>query len=75
MLVMMHLSTLFTCLYLVRCLGTPPVVSAIFTKGKNSHDFMFACLEEEAVPVGGQLFKEKICSYRSKFFPLRVDLY
>ena len=32
--------------------------------------------EESALPFsinGGQLFKERICSSRSKFFPLRVD--
>ena len=36
-------------------------------------------LSEESAPISamllnrGQLLKERICSYRSKFFPVRVD--
>ena len=38
-------------------------------KRSNSAIFMFASLHNE-----GQLLKEKICSYRRKLFPLRVDI-
>ena len=37
-------------------------------RGSNSAIFIFASFLN-----GGQLLKERICSYRSKFFPLRVD--
>ena len=47
--------------------------SANFIKGDNFSDFLFALLAEEAHPQRGLLLKERICSSRSKFFPLRVD--
>ena len=37
-------------------------------KGSNCYIFIFASLLNT-----GQLLKERICSPRSKFFPLRVD--
>ena len=43
------------------------------TKGHNFCDFLFVFLDEQALPKCGQLLKERTCSYRSKFFPLRVD--
>ena len=49
------------------------IFSAIVTKNFNFCDFLFASLEDEAVQKFGQLLKERICSYESKFFPLRVD--
>ena len=48
--------------------------SAIFTKGNSFHDFPFTSLENAAFPKGSQVLEKRICSRRSKFFPLRVDL-
>ena len=45
-----------------------------FPRGKNLCDFQFALLNE-ALSKWGLLSKERICSKRSKFFPLRVDLH
>ena len=47
--------------------------SNIATKGDNFFDFLFACLYEKAPKILSPLFKDRICSKRSKFFPLRVD--
>ena len=44
-----------------------------FSKGDNTSDFLFASLDVEAFLKWGHPLKERICSYRSKFFPLRVD--
>ena len=44
-----------------------------FAKGNNLHDFLFASMNNKALTTWGLLLKERICSYRSKFFPLRVD--
>ena len=38
-------------------------------------DFLFAPFGKNTLPDGGQLLKERICSYRSILFPLRVDTY
>ena len=46
---------------------------SIFTKGNNLSDFLFASQDEETIQKQGQLLKERICSCRSKFFPLRAD--
>ena len=43
-------------------------VNGYTVRGSNSVSFSFACLGN-----GGQLLKERICSLRSKFFPLLVD--
>ena len=45
----------------------------LFIKGNNFRDFLFACLTDVALPNRGLLSKERICSKRSKFFPLRVS--
>ena len=45
-----------------------------FTKGNNFCNFLFASLDDEALPKMDLLLKERICSYWSKFFPLKVDL-
>ena len=44
-----------------------------FTKGNNCSNFLFASLSEVALPNWGLLLKERTCSWKSKFFPLRVD--
>ena len=44
----------------------------IFSKGKNFHDFLFAPLSKVPLPHWGLFSKERICSKRSKFFPLRI---
>ena len=42
-------------------------VNGIATRGSNSAIFNFVFLNR------GQILKERICSYRSKFLPVRVD--
>ena len=44
-----------------------------FYKGKQWTDFLFALSYDLVLPKHGLLFKERICSSWSKFFPLRVD--
>ena len=39
-------------------MGTPPYCSAIFSKGDNFHDFLFAYPEDEVFPKWGLLLKE-----------------
>ena len=51
----------------------PFLFSAIFTKGNNFRDFLFASLDNIALPTCGLHFMERICSKRRKSFPLRVD--
>ena len=56
----------------LRCVGTPPSFSAILIRGIT---FMNYCLLPWAKKTSfnkGLLIKERICSFRSKFFPLRV---
>ena len=43
------------------------------SKGNDFCDFLFASLDDKALSKAGLLLKVGICSYRSKFFPLRVD--
>ena len=50
--------------------GTSRTFSAMFSKGINFRGFLFAYLEDEVFLVWGLLFQERICSDRSKFFPL-----
>ena len=52
-------------------MSTPPYFPTIFTKGNNFHDFLFAYLDDLALPKWDLLLKERIWS---KFFPLRVDI-
>ena len=47
------------------------VFSAIFTKGNNFCDFLFASLDDKAYLKLGLLLKEGICCQRSKLFPIR----
>ena len=49
------------------------VFSAIFTKGNNFGDFLFSTLGNKIFPQWDLILKLRICSSRSKFFPLRVD--
>ena len=44
-----------------------PLAMAKFAQGSNSAFIIFASF------VWTQLLKERICSFRSKFFPLRAD--
>ena len=55
-------------------MGTLLWLSAIYTKGNNFSDFMFDSLGNR-IFKRDQLIKERICFFRSKFFPLRVDSY
>ena len=56
----------------LRCTGTPPFFSAMISKGDNFCHFLFASLADIALLNWGLPLKERICSKRSKFFPLRV---
>ena len=44
-----------------------------FYQRNDLDDFLFSSLNGKALPKWGLLLKERICSSRSKFFPLRVD--
>ena len=49
-----------------------PCFSSVYRREK--HEYMFLSLEGAASSSnGGSLLKERICSYRSKFFPGRGD--
>ena len=54
-------------------MGTSPFYSAIFMKGDNFYDFLFASLDKVTLSKWGLLLKKRICSYGSKFFSLIVD--
>ena len=43
-------------------MGTPPSFSAMFSKGDNFRDFLFAYLEDEILSKLVLLLKERICS-------------
>ena len=59
----------------LRCMDTRSFVfPSYFTKGNNFLDLMFASLVDKALPNVDLLLKERICSYGSKFFRIRVDL-
>ena len=45
-------------------MGTSTFFSAIFTKGNNFYDFLFASLDNIALPKGILLLKERI-SFKS----------
>ena len=53
-------------------MSAPQCFSAIFAKGNSFYDFQFTFLKDRTFPKWGLLLKERICSSRSKFFPLRV---
>ena len=52
----------------LRCMGIPPSFFAMFSKGDNFRDFLFAYLEDEIFPKWGLLLKERLCSDGDKFF-------
>ena len=54
----------------LRFFVTPPSFSAMFSKGDDFHDFLFAYLEDKDFPKWGLLVKERICSDGSKSFSL-----
>ena len=54
-------------------MGTSPYFLHHFYKDKQYCDFLFASLKDKAPLRWDLLLKERICSCRSKFFPLRVD--
>ena len=56
-------------------MGVPPSFSAMFSKGDNFRDFLFAYLEDDVFPKWSLLLKERICSKGSKVFPLLDDLF
>ena len=66
----MHRSIYPPSLYglLIRCIGTPPFFSAMFSKGDNFCELL-AYLEDKVVPKWGLLVRERICSSGSRFFP------
>lgn len=43
--------------------GYSSMFSANFAKGNNFLDFLFASLEDETIPTGSLLSKERVCSY------------
>ena len=45
-----------------------------FTKTNSIHDLLCASLVDEAFPNGSLHLEKRICSRKSKFFSLRVDL-
>ena len=49
-----------------------PMFSPIFTKLNSFCDFLFASLDDVAISKWGSLLQERICSTRSKLFPLRL---
>ena len=57
----------------LRCTDTLSCFWAMFRKGNSLCDFQFTSLHEVALLKWGLLFKERICSIRSKFFALRDD--
>ena len=64
------------CQYYSRCIDRPSLFYTILRKVNNFYDFLYApSLKDEAFCKGGLLLKERICSRRSKFFPLRVDAF
>ena len=54
-------------------MGIPSHFSAVFIKGNNFCDFLFASLGGETLQKGDLLIKKRICFSGSKFFPVRVD--
>ena len=59
--------------HLLKVCGYTSIYILSFYKGDNFCGFLFSSLEGEALLKWGLLIKERICSSRSKFFPLRVD--
>ena len=57
----------------LKCTGTPPCFSVIFTKEKDSCDFLFTSPYNIALPKWGLLLKENISSCRSKSFLLTIQ--
>ena len=57
-----------------RCMGLPLCFSVIFTKGNNFCDFPFAFPANNSLPKCILLLQENSFFWKSKFFPLRVDL-
>ena len=57
-----------------RCMGIQLCFSAIFTKGNNFCNFLFASHDNVAFPKKGSALKGKNLLLRSKLFPERVDL-
>ena len=51
----------------LRCMGTPPCLSATFSKGNNFCDFQFAFLDHAALEKLGLLIKKKNLLPGSKF--------
>ena len=50
-----------------------PRFSAIFSEGNKFRNFLFSTLADESLQTWGQYLKERICSWKSKFFPLRIE--
>lgn len=44
-----------------------------FVKQEPFRDFLFASLDQVALSKWGLQLKERICSLKSKLFPLRID--
>ena len=44
----------------LKCMGTPPSFSAMFSKGDNFFYFLFAYLEDKVFPKMGLLLKERL---------------
>ena len=62
----------YTVIYVYATLSAEVFFSIIFTEGNNFRDFLFASLADITTPNWGSPVKKRICSKRSKFFPLSV---
>ena len=49
----------------LKCMGTPPCLVALFSKGDNFCDFLFPSMANEILSNRGLLLKERICSRRA----------
>ena len=50
--------------FLIMCMGKPLYFSAIFTKGTNFYDFLFASVDDETLTKwAGKDLRTRICSH------------
>ena len=54
-------------------LDRQPCSVSMFSKEDNFCDFLFAFPDNKTIPNKGLHLQERICSLRSKFFPVSVD--
>ena len=56
--------------FVLKVYGYTSIYFAMFSKGDNFCDFLFAYLDDRVFPKRGLLLKERIWCDGSKFFPL-----